>query len=85
MKDLCSVNLNGEAEVSEEFVAILVDQNEEVSAYFCANALTLGLAATLVQEAFAASLDECTLEERREIMSILRRQGNIVTDSRGLS
>ena len=69
--DTCSVVMDGEAHISNDFVAILSKKSGDTSIFYNTDALTLGLAIKMIAKQFVECLSHCSAEEQEEIRSIL--------------
>lgn len=71
LKDRCTVTLAGEIACSDDYVAVLSDEDGTTTLYCSTDALTLGYAYALIADEFIKSLRECTEEEQAEILALL--------------
>lgn len=70
-KNLCAVTMDGVTNTSEDFVAILSQENGDASIYYNTDALTLGMSLKLIAKEFVRCMNQCNEEERNEITAIL--------------
>ena len=70
-KITCTVEMDGKATTSDDFVAILSKENGDASIFYNTDALTLGMAMKMVARAFVECMDKCPEKEREEITEIL--------------
>ena len=71
----CTVEMDGKTTTSDDFVAILSKENGDASIFYSTDALTLGMAMKMVARAFVECMNECTEEERAEILDVLGEEG----------
>lgn len=71
----CTVIMDGEAHMSEDFVAIMSKENGDASIFYNTDALTLGMAMKMVARAFVESMSQLSDEERTGVQDILNGKG----------
>jgi hypothetical protein len=71
LPDICTVRMDGELHESKDFVAILNRQTGDASILYNTDALSLGMAMKMIAKAFIECVEQCTLEEQKEIEMIL--------------
>lgn len=68
---MCAVTIDGQFMSSDDFVAVLSKSNGSATLLFQTDALTLGIAISLITKAFKKSLAQCPEEEQQNIKDIL--------------
>lgn len=71
----CSITMDGELTVCDDFIAVICKDDGNVEIIVNTDALTLGMAMKLVAKTFVEVFEECTSEEQDEIASILQTVG----------
>lgn len=67
----CTINMDGNEHVSDDFVAILTRENGDASLFYNTDALTLGMAMKMVAKAFVDAMHQLTEDERQSIQEVL--------------
>jgi len=70
----CTVRMDGEEVTTDDFIAIVVNDEADAVLIFNTDALTLGMALRLLTKSFAEMMAECTEEERNEIKAVLNNE-----------
>lgn len=68
---LCTIEMDGTVTKSNDFVAVIVKEDDTHSISYNTDALTLGLAFRLLAATYAECLNNCSPEEREQIKAIL--------------
>lgn len=71
MVPTCTIEMDGNTTISNDFVAVLSKDNGDASIFYNTDALTLGMAVKMVARAFVTCIHECSEQERKEITDIL--------------
>ena len=71
LPDNCTIRMDGQLHESQDFVAVISRSNGDASIFYNTDALTLGMAMTMVAKEFVRCVSNCTLAEQQEIQAIL--------------
>lgn len=68
---VCTVVMDGEENVSTDFVCVLGRDNGNASIFYNTDALTLGMSIKMIARAFVDTMQQLTEEERESVQGIL--------------
>jgi hypothetical protein len=68
---VCSVMMDGDVHVSDDFIAILSDETGKTSIMYNTDAMTLGMAIKLIAHAYLERVRELSEDEQSSIVAIL--------------
>ena len=68
---ICSVMMDGDIQVSDDFVAVLSKPDGGAAVFYNTDAMTLGMSIKLIAHAYLTLMQEVSEDEQSEIVSIL--------------
>ena len=69
--DYCKVNIDGEEFKSEDFVAVVNDEEKGAKLFYNTDALTLGMAIQMLAVTYRKALSELSEEDQKAVKDML--------------